>query len=145
VTISCPLETTRLNPIPRSLNAKAANADPECERNVTGPGRRSSGVGNPVARSLASTFRNPIPLPPQRAIPCSRAIAATRSASGGAPGSGGDSSCSDENVTTLAAPASATSRIDRSIRAFDTPRIARSTGSGTSAIEGKHGRPSTWS
>jgi len=40
VTISWPLETTRLKPIPRSLNASAAKAEPECEMNVTGPGRR---------------------------------------------------------------------------------------------------------
>ena len=39
VTTSCPLDTSRLNPIPRSLNANAENAEPLCERNVTGPGR----------------------------------------------------------------------------------------------------------
>ena len=83
VTTSCPLDTSRSNPIPRSLNAKAANAEPLWERKVTGPGRRSSGVANPVARSLPGTFTNPIPLPPHTAMPCAAAIAATRSASDG--------------------------------------------------------------
>jgi hypothetical protein len=88
VTISCPLDTTRSNPIPRSLNARAANADPLCEMNVTGPGRISSGVANPVARSRPGTFRNPMPFPPQSALPASRANAPTRSVSGGpSPGS----------------------------------------------------------
>ena len=140
VTISCPLETTRLNPIPRSLKARAANAEPEWEMNVTGPGRMTSGVAKPVARRFASTFRKPMPLPPHSAIPCSRAIAATRSARDGPPDA---SSYNEENVTTLAAPASAASRIACSIRAFATPRIARSTGSGTSRREGKQGCPST--
>ncbi len=36
--------------MPRSLNAIAANAEPLCEMNVTGPCRTSSGVANPVAR-----------------------------------------------------------------------------------------------
>ena len=85
----------------------------------------------------------PIPLPPQRAIPCSRAIAATRSPRGGIPASGGSSSKSEENVTTLPAPASPASRTACSIRWFATPTIARSTGSGISPIDGKHGCPST--
>ena len=83
MTISCPDETSKSNPIPRSLNANAANAEPEWERKVTGPGRRSSGVANPVARSLPGTFTNPMPLPPHTAMPCAAAIAATRSASDG--------------------------------------------------------------
>ena len=36
VTISCPEETIRLNPMPRSLNAIAANADPEWLMKATG-------------------------------------------------------------------------------------------------------------
>ena len=91
---------------------------------------------NPVARRFVSACTKPIPLPPQRAIPCSRAIAATRSASGGIPGSGGSSSNSEENVTTLPAPDSPASRTACSSRWFATPTIARSTGPGTSAIDG---------
>ena len=83
VTTSCPLDTSRSNPIPRSLKANAANAEPLCERKLTGPGRRSSGVANPVARSLPGTFTNPIPLPPHTSMPCAAAIAATRSARDG--------------------------------------------------------------
>ena len=83
VTISWPLDTSRSNPIPRSLNASAAKAEPLCDRKVTGPGRRSSGVANPVARSLPGTLTNPMPFPPHTAMPCAAAIAATRSASDG--------------------------------------------------------------
>ena len=74
--------------MPRSLNASAANADPECEMNVTGPRRRWSGVGNPVARSLKVSWQKPMPLPPHIGTPASRAIAATRSVSGATPGTG---------------------------------------------------------
>ncbi len=77
-----------------------------------------------------------MPLPPHIAIPASRASAATRSASNGMPGSGGSASYSDENVTAERAPAAIASLSACSIRWFATPRIARSTGSGTSAIEG---------
>ena len=142
VTISWPDETIRSNPIPRSLKASAANAEPEWLTNVTGPVRRTSGVSNPVARRRPGTFRNPIPFPPQSGMPASAAIAATRCTSGGAPGSGGSGSKSDENVTTLRAPAATASRSAASMRAFATPRIARSTGSGTSRIDGKHRRSS---
>ena len=122
--------------MPRSLNASAANAEPEWLTNATGPRRMSSGVANPVARRFASRLRNPMPFPPHIAMPASRAIAATRSASNGRPGSGGSASYSDENVTAERAPAATASRSACSIRWFATPRIARSTGSGTSAIEG---------
>ena len=67
---------------------------------------------------------------------CSRAIAATRSPSGGIPASDASSSNSDENVTTLLAPDSPASRTACSIRWFATPTIARSTGSGRSASDG---------
>ena len=121
--------------MPRSLNATAANAEPECLMNVTGPGRMSSGVANPVARSPVSRFRNPMPLPPHIAMPAVRAIAPSRSVSAGPP-AGGSASNSDENVTADRAPAATASRNACSIRAFDTPRIARSTGSGSSPIDG---------
>ena len=134
-TISWPLDTIRLNPMPRSLNATAANADPECEMNVTGPARMSSGVANPVARKPVSRFRNPMPLPPHIAMPAERAIAPSRSGSAGT-SAGGSSSNNDENVTAERAPAATASRNACSMRAFDTPRIARSTGSGSSAIDG---------
>ncbi len=84
-----------------------------------------------------------MPLPPHMAMPASLAIAATRSASGAIPGSGGSASWSDENVTAERAPAATASRIACSTRWFATPRIARSTGCGTSAIEGKQRRPRT--
>ena len=79
---------------------------------------------------------NPMPLPPQSAIRWSLAIAAIRSASGGIPGCGGSSSNSEENVTALPAPAAAASLIACSSRWFARPRIARSTGPGTSPIDG---------
>ena len=125
------------------MNRKAAQPEPEWDKNVTPPGRSSSGVRKPVARSFASACTNPMPFPPQSAIPCSRAIVATRSPSGGIPSSDGSSSNSDEKVTTLAAPASPASRTACSIRWFATPTIARSTGSGTSPIEPKQRWPST--
>ena len=43
----------------------------------------------------------------------------------------------------LPAPSAAASAIAASIRAFAMPRIARSTGSGTSSTDGKHRYPST--
>ena len=133
MTISWPLDTSRLNPIPRSLNAIAENADPLCDRNVTGPSRRCSGVRNPVARTRDSWFMKPMPLPPHNAMPCATAMSRSRSRrSGPSPGS----SYSDENVTALPAPAAAASVSACSTRAFATPRIARSTGSGTSRIDG---------
>ncbi len=116
------------------MKASAANGEPECEMNAMGPGSRWSGVGKPVARRLRSRLRNPIPLPPQRAIPCSRAIAPSRSISTGLPGSG--ASYSEEKITADRAPASAAERSASSWRALATPRIARSTGSPMSATEG---------
>ncbi len=92
------------------MNASAANAEPECDTNVTGPGSHPSGLEKPVAQSSASRFRKPIPLPPQNAIPASRAIAARRCGSGGAPGSGGSSSYRLANVTADRAPARAAPR-----------------------------------
>ncbi len=133
VTISCPEETIRLNPMPRSLNAIAANADPEWLMKATGPRRSSSGVGKPVARRPASRLRNPIPFPPQNAMACSFAIAARRAVRGGPCGSA-PSSNRLANVVALLAPAAAASASAASIRAFATPRIARSTGSGTSPM-----------
>jgi hypothetical protein len=62
----------------------AANAEPEWLMNVIPPGRRSGGSSHPVARKPSSTFTNPMQLPPQIAMPASRAIAARRSTSGGA-------------------------------------------------------------
>ena len=73
--------------MPRSLNARAANADPEWLTSATGPRLMWSGVANPVARRPASRLRNPMPLPPHIAMPASRAMVATRSVSGGIPGS----------------------------------------------------------
>ena len=122
--------------MPRSLNARAANADPLCEMNVTGPWRRSSGVGNPVARSLTVSCRNPMPLPPHIGMPASLAIAARRSCSGSRPGSGGTSSYSEEKVTSDRAPAATASRAACSMRWFATPRIARSGACGTAPIDG---------
>ncbi len=52
----------------RSLNASAANAEPEWEMNVTGPCRRWSGVGKPVARNRVVSWQNPMPLPPHIGI-----------------------------------------------------------------------------
>ena len=80
-----------------------------------------------------------MPLPPQIAIPRAAAIAASRSRSegpSGPPGRSSGASYRDEKVTALAAPAAAASVSVRSSCAFATPRIARSTASGTSAIEG---------
>ena len=106
MTTSCPLETSRLNPRPRSLNASAENADPLWDRNVTGPCRITSGVRNPVARTFDAWFMKPMPLPPHIAIPFARAIARSRTRRSG-PSDG--SSYSDENVTALPASDAAAS------------------------------------
>ena len=60
--------------------------------NVTGPCRMSSGVANPVARSLCVSLQKPIPLPPHNGTPAARIAARAAAAAAAGPGSGGASS-----------------------------------------------------
>ena len=78
-------------------------------------------------------------LPPQIAMPCARAIAASRSVSSGTPSRG--SSYPLAKITALPAPASAARRSCSSSSALETARITRSTGSAISATEATHGNP----
>ena len=77
-----------------------------------------------------------MPLPPHIGMPASRAIAASRSASGGSPGSGGSSSYSEENVTTTARPRRRRRHrlLDALVRDAQDREVDRSPG--TSAIDG---------
>ena len=75
--------------MPRLLRSNAENAEPEWLRNVTGPRGGTSFSWKPRARTPWSRFQKPMPLPPQTAMPAPRAIAVSRSTSGGRPSPGG--------------------------------------------------------
>ena len=74
-----------------------------------------------------------MPLPPHRAMPALRAIAARRDVSGRTPSRG--SSCPLAKITAERAPAAAAADSCSSRTAFGSPRMATSIASGTAAID----------
>ena len=141
VVSSRPLETARLQARPRSLWSTAEKAEPEWVRKVSPPAARSSGWEKPQARRRRSRLTKPMPLPPHRTMPASTAMRRRRSASGGTPGRAG--SWQLAKITAARAPAAAAATSCASSRWLATPRMARSTGCGSSAMPGWQGKPST--
>ena len=137
VTSSCPGETARVNPNPRRAFSIAVNTDPEWVIRATGPAGTGSGRRYPTASSPRARFTKPMHPAPQRAMPASLAVAASRSLSPVDPG--GSKALPKMMAERALARAAAASCSSSAVSG--TASTARSTGSGRSARLGRQGAP----
>ena len=131
VTSSCPDDTTNEYSSRRCVRSIAEKTEPECVTSAMGPAGIGSRSRKPIARTPVATLTKPMQPPPQISRPSAAAISSSRSP------------WALPKTTAPASPREAASRTCWISDEFETPSRTRSTGSGRSASEGRHGWPST--